>query len=81
MDLSLYEDNRFVVTHYEDAWLGEQGKKLGASFTGLDDYDLVLLKYINIPSVLAVLPDIPALIPECEYFQCICKIKFGIHKI
>ena len=32
MDLSLYEDNRFAVTHYENAWLGEQGEKLEASF-------------------------------------------------
>lgn len=45
IDLSLYDDSRFSVTHYEDAWLGEQGKKLGASFVGLDDYDLVLPGY------------------------------------
>lgn len=45
IDLSLYDDNRFAVTHYENAWLGEQGKKLGVSFVGMDDFDLVLPDY------------------------------------
>lgn len=45
IDLSLYDDNKFTVTHFDDAWLGEQGKKLGASFVGMDDYDLILPDY------------------------------------
>lgn len=47
IDLSLYEDSLFSVTHYENAWLGEQGKKLGVSFVGMDDYDLVLPDYVT----------------------------------
>ncbi|MCX4353236.1 MAG: hypothetical protein OSJ60_16610 [Lachnospiraceae bacterium] len=34
-----------MVTHYENAWLGEQGRKLGTSFVGLDDFDLILPDY------------------------------------
>lgn len=45
IDLALYEDERFFVTHYENAWLGEQGRKLGTSFVGMDDFDLILPNY------------------------------------
>lgn len=45
IDLTLYEDEKFLVTHYENAWLGEQGRKLGTSFVGLDDFDLILPDY------------------------------------
>lgn len=45
IDLTLYEDENFTTTHFDNAWLGEQGRKLGASFVGMDDYDLILPKY------------------------------------
>lgn len=45
IDLTLYEDKNFTITHFDNAWLGEQGKKLGASFVGMDDYDLILPIY------------------------------------
>ena len=38
-------DNRFTYKEYEKAWLGEQGKKLGESFVGLDDFTLILPDY------------------------------------
>ena len=45
IDLSLYDDDNFEYTEYKNAWLGEQGKKIGASFVGLDDYTLITPKY------------------------------------
>ncbi len=45
IDLDLYEDENFTTTHFDNAWLGEQGRKLSASFVGMDDYDLILPKY------------------------------------
>ena len=45
IDLTIYDDNKFTVTHFENAWLGEQGRKLGASFVGMEDYDLIVPNY------------------------------------
>lgn len=45
MDLSLYDPEKFSYTEYEAAWLGEQGKKMGATYVGLDDFTLILPKY------------------------------------
>ncbi|MBE5925423.1 MAG: hypothetical protein E7270_00305 [Lachnospiraceae bacterium] len=45
IDLSLYDDNNFTFKEYKNAWLGEQGRKLGVSYVGLDDYTSVLPKY------------------------------------
>lgn len=38
IDKALYQDENFYYTEYEDAWLGEQGKKLGKAYVGLDDF-------------------------------------------
>lgn len=45
IDISLYDEDRFSYTEYKDAWLGEQGKKLGQSYVGLNDFTLVLPTY------------------------------------
>ncbi|MCI8584207.1 MAG: hypothetical protein HFH13_13920 [Dorea sp.] len=45
IDLSLYDSDRFSYQEYEDAWLGEQGKKLGKSFVGLDDFTFIAPDY------------------------------------
>jgi hypothetical protein len=41
IDLSLYEPDKFIYKEYPDAWLGEQGQKLGKSFVGLDDFTFI----------------------------------------
>lgn len=45
IDMSLYDDDKFVVKEYKAAWLGEQGRKLGASYVGMDDYTSVIPNY------------------------------------
>lgn len=45
IDLSLYEPNKFIYKEYPNAWLGEQGKKLGKSFVGLDDFTYIAPDY------------------------------------
>ncbi len=41
IDLSLYDDDKFNTVYYEDAWLGEQGRKVAKSYVGLDDYTMM----------------------------------------
>ena len=38
IDLSLFDEDRYDFTTFENAWVGEQGKKIGASSAGTDDY-------------------------------------------
>ena len=38
IDLSIYDENNYEFTEYDDCWLGEQGRKLGAAYTGLEDF-------------------------------------------
>lgn len=38
IDLSLYDQTNYSFTKYEKCWLGEQGRKVGAGYVGLDDY-------------------------------------------
>lgn len=45
IDLSLYDDEAFTYKEYKEAWLGEQGKKIGTPFVGLDDYVSVIPNY------------------------------------
>ena len=45
IDLSLYDDENLIYTVYEDSWLGEQGRKLGESYVGMEDYVLILPAY------------------------------------
>lgn len=41
IDMGLYEDSQFHMEFYEEAWLGEQGKKVAQSYIGLDDYTMM----------------------------------------
>lgn len=45
IDLSLYDSEKFLYTEYKEAWLGEQGRKIGASFVGVGDFTLILPEY------------------------------------
>ncbi len=38
IDLSLYDPAAFTKRIWEKCWLGEQGRKIGKSYVGLDDY-------------------------------------------
>ncbi|SCZ78620.1 hypothetical protein [Pseudobutyrivibrio xylanivorans] len=38
IDLSIYDDENFDKIEYKNCWLGEQGRKVGAPYVGLDDY-------------------------------------------
>ena len=38
IDLSLYDPQRFTVQSWENAWLGEQARKVSRSYLGLDDF-------------------------------------------
>lgn len=45
VDLSLYDDSQFEYIEYKNAWLGEQGRKVGKEYVGLDDYTEVYPLY------------------------------------
>lgn len=38
IDLSLFDPDRFEKKTWENCWVGEQGRKIGADFAGRDDY-------------------------------------------
>lgn len=38
IDLSLYDAENYTFRTWESCWLGEQGRKVGATYVGLDDY-------------------------------------------
>ena len=38
IDLSIYDPDRYTYRTWEKCWLGEQGRKLGVTYTGLDDF-------------------------------------------
>jgi hypothetical protein len=38
IDTDLYDESNFTYTYFQNCWLGEQGRKLGASYIGLEDY-------------------------------------------
>lgn len=41
IDLTLFDEDKYVFTTYEDSWIGEQGLKIGASTVGPDDFTLI----------------------------------------
>ena len=45
IDMSLYKDSRWNSKFFEQTWLGEQGRKLGSSFAGRDDFVKLWPKY------------------------------------
>lgn len=42
IDVALYDSEKYIYREYDNVWLGEQGRKLGVSYVGLDDFTLVL---------------------------------------
>lgn len=38
IDSSVFEEENYIRRDWTDSWLGEQGKKMGQSYVGLDDY-------------------------------------------
>ncbi len=38
IDTSVYDERNYSFKEWSKSWLGEQGRKIGASYTGLDDY-------------------------------------------
>lgn len=38
IDLSLFDESKYIFRNWENCWLGEQGGLVGASYVGLDDY-------------------------------------------
>lgn len=38
IDTSIYDERNYSFKKWSQCWLGEQGRKIGASYTGLDDY-------------------------------------------
>ena len=45
IDMTLYEDDKFSYRKYKDVWLGEQGRRVAASYIGFDDYTYIEPKY------------------------------------
>lgn len=41
IDLSLYDKENYIFTDFKEIWLGEEGRKIGESYIGLDDYTLI----------------------------------------
>ena len=45
IDTSIFNNDNFEFIEYKDHWLGEQGRKIGKSYVGLDDYTLIKPKF------------------------------------
>ena len=45
IDHSISESKNFKFKTYKSAWLGEQGKKMGRTYVGLDDFTLVTPRF------------------------------------
>ena len=45
IDLSTFDLSNFDIIEYETCWLGEQGRKIGATYVGLDDFTEIKPNY------------------------------------
>lgn len=45
IDMSLYDDLKFDRKEWKEVWLGEQGRKVGRTYVGLDDYVEIVPNY------------------------------------
>lgn len=45
IDLSIYDEENFSYTEWKACWLGEQGRKVGGAYVGLDDYTEIKPKF------------------------------------
>lgn len=41
IDTSIYDTYNYTFTEYENCWLGEQGRKVAATYVGLDDFTCI----------------------------------------
>ncbi len=41
IDLSIYDEEKYDMQDINNCWLGEQGRKVGASYVGLDDFTII----------------------------------------
>lgn len=41
IDTSIYDTSNYTFTKYENCWLGEQGRKIAATYVGLDDFTCI----------------------------------------
>lgn len=45
IDTSIYDETNYTFTEWENCWLGEQGRKIGKSYVGLDDFTEIKPKF------------------------------------
>jgi len=45
VDISIYDSSNFSFKKVEECWIGEQGRKVGLSYVGLDDFTIVKPKF------------------------------------
>lgn len=38
IDTSIYDESNYSMTEWKECWLGEQGRKLGVTYVGMEDY-------------------------------------------
>lgn len=41
IDTSIYDESNYSMTEWKQCWLGEQGRKIGKSYVGLDDFTVI----------------------------------------
>lgn len=47
IDISLYDEDNYTFTQWNECWLGEQGRKVAKSYVGLDDYTEIKPNFIT----------------------------------
>lgn len=45
IDLSIFDEDQYKYKEYHNSWLGEQGRKIGKSYVGLDDFLKITPKF------------------------------------
>jgi len=45
IDTSIYDLDKFDIKEWNESWLGEQGRKVGKTYVGLDDFTRIKPKY------------------------------------
>lgn len=45
IDLSIYDESNYEMKEWKECWLGEQGRKIGLSYVGLDDFTEIRPKF------------------------------------
>ena len=45
LDISLLDESQYEVEHYDNVYLGSQGRRVGEYFAGMDDFDIIWPKF------------------------------------